>query len=75
MNSHRFPPYFTLNLHVERQMRWHKYRFALRGGFNNISNHKNPTVVNPIIGAPNYLTYYGGEGRHFVVRFRWLGKE
>jgi hypothetical protein len=48
---------------------------ALRGGFNNITNHKNYTIVNNILGGPGFLTYYGSDGRHFVVRIRWLGKE
>lgn len=75
VNSHRFPEYLALNFHAERRFRFRRYRLALRGGFNNITNHKNPTSVSNVIGAPNFLTYYGSEGRHFVFRLRWLGKE
>lgn len=74
VNPRRFPANLALNLHLERRMHLWGYRFALRGGFNNITNHKNPTVVNNILGSPRFLTYYGSEGRHFVFRLRWLGR-
>jgi hypothetical protein len=47
----------------------------VRAGFNNVTNHQNPTTVNNVIDSPHYLTYYGSEGRHLVFRLRWLGKE
>jgi hypothetical protein len=75
VNSYRYPMYFDLNLHLEYRFRFHGARLALRGGFNNLTNHKNYTAVINTVGAPGFLTYYGSDGRHFVVRFRWLGKE
>lgn len=75
VNSWRFPTYFSLNLHLERRFHLRGYRFALRGGFNNITNHQNPNVVNSTVGSPDFLHYYGSEGRHFVFRLRFLGKE
>ncbi len=74
-DSYRYPSYFNLNLHLEWRVHLGKYRFAIRGGLDNLTNHKNPTVVNNIMESPNFLTYYGSEGRHFVARLRWLGKE
>ena len=74
-DSNRFPEYFNLNLHIEWRIHLGKYRFALRGGVNNLTGHKNPTVVNNILESPNFMTFYGSEGRHFVARLRWLGKE
>jgi hypothetical protein len=73
VNSHRLPFYFDLDLHLERRFRLGKHRVALRGGFNNITGHQNPNVVNNVIGASNYLSYYGSQGRHVVFRLRWLG--
>ena len=73
-DAFRFPNYFNLNLHVEWTVRLFGYRFALRGGFNNITDHNNYTVVNNTIGSPHFLQFYGTDGRHFVVRLRWLGK-
>jgi hypothetical protein len=75
VNSYRYPMYFDLNLHLEYRFHFHGARLALRGGFNNLTNHKNYTAVINTVGAPGFLTYYGSDGRHFVVRFRWLGKE
>jgi hypothetical protein len=73
-NSDRFPNYLNLNFHVEWTTHLFGYRFALRGGFNNLTNHNNYTVVNSTLGAPNFGTFYGSDGRHFVLRLRWLGK-
>jgi hypothetical protein len=73
-NSDRFPSYLNLNLHVEWTTHLFGYRFALRGGFNNITNHNNFTVVNNTLGAPNFGTFYGSDRRHFVLRIRWLGR-
>jgi hypothetical protein len=74
VDSHRFPANFDLNLAIERRFVFRGYRFALRGGGNNLTDHRNYTAVNKEIGAPNFLTFYGGEGRHFVLRIRFFGK-
>ena len=74
-NSDRFPEYLNLNLHLEWTTHLFGYRFAVRGGLNNITDHKNYTVVNNVFGSPNFLTFYGSTGRHFVVRLRWLGRQ
>jgi len=73
-DSDRYPRYENLNLHVEWTTHAFGYRFALRGGFNNITNHNNYTVVNSTVGSPNFLLFYGSTGRHFVLRIRWLGR-
>ena len=74
-DSYRLPFYFSLDLHAERLFHLRGYRFALRGGFNNITGHNNPTTVENTIGSPTFLNYYGSQGRHFVFRLRWLGKD
>ena len=75
VNSHRFPGFFELDIHAECRVTLLRKRLAVRAGFNNITNHKNPTAVNGVIGTPTYLKFYGSDGRHFVVRLRALGKE
>jgi hypothetical protein len=75
VSSHRFPAFFELDLHAECRVTLLRKKLAVRAGFNNITNHKNPTAVNGNIGTPNYLKFYGSEGRHFVVRLRVLAKE
>ena len=72
VNSQRYPMFFTLNLHPEWKFTAFGKRWALRGGVNNLTNHQNPTVVQTVPGVPPQ--FFGSEGRHFVVRIRWLGK-
>jgi hypothetical protein len=74
VSSHRYPFNFDLNLGIERTLTIHGYRFALRGGGNNITNHKNPTAVNNVVGSPQYLQFLGDEGRHYVIRVRFFGR-
>jgi len=74
-DSYRFPDYLNLNLDLEWRFHLGKYRFALRGGVDNLTNHRNPTEVNNILESPTFLTYYASEGRHYEARLRWLGKE
>jgi hypothetical protein len=74
-DSYRYPDYFNLNLDLEWRFRLRKYRFAIRGGIDNLTNHRNPTEVNNTLESPNFLTFYASEGRHYEARLRWLGKE
>jgi hypothetical protein len=73
VNSDRYPLNFDLNLAIERMITLRQYRFALRGGIDNLTNQSNPTAVNNVIGTPQYLQFLGAEGRHFVVRIRFFG--
>ena len=75
VNSHRFPPYFELDFHLECRLTLRRKRLALRAGFNNITDHFNPTAVNSTMGAATYLKFYGSDGRHLVFRLRTLGRE
>jgi hypothetical protein len=74
VDSYRYPLNFDLNLAIERMVTLHGYRFALRGGIDNITNQANPTAVNNVTGAPQFLQFLGDEGRHFVVRIRFFGR-
>ena len=71
-DSHRYPLNFDLNVALERVVTLHGYRFALRGGIDNLTNQSNPTAVENTIGAPQYLHFLGQEGRHYVVRIRFF---
>ena len=73
INGQRFPAYFSLDAHIERRLRLGNRLVALRAGFTNVANHQNPTVVNSVIGSPDFLRFYGSPGRHVVFRLRWLG--
>jgi len=72
VNARRMPVNFGLNVHLERKFRLGRYRFAIRAGVNNVANAMNPSGVNNVIDSPNFLHYYGKEGRHAVFRLRWL---
>ena len=74
VDSFRYPSNFDFNLAIERRFVFRGYRFAIRGGANNLMAHRNPTAVNNVIGAPHFMTFYGYEGRHFVLRIRFFGK-
>jgi len=73
--SHRFPEYFALDLQLEKRFHLFGYFWALRGGFNNITGHSNPYVVNSDINSPQFLTFSAFEGRAFTSRIRLLGKK
>jgi hypothetical protein len=75
VDDHRFHDFFELNFFVERQMTVRGYRIALRGGFNNITGHSNPNVVDNVVGGPTYLQQYGGQSRALNFRLRYLGRQ
>lgn len=74
VDGQRYPSTFDLNLHIERRFAFRGYRLALRLGANNLTGHRNPTAVNNVVGAPEFGSFYGDEGRHFVARVRFLGR-
>jgi hypothetical protein len=74
VDSYHYPVNFNLNLAIERMLTLRGYRFALRGGVDNLTNQANPTAVNNVTGVPQYLKFFGEEGRHFVVRIRFFGR-
>lgn len=74
-NDRRFPAYFSINLHAEKKLRLWGYLWALRAGYNNLTNHGNPNVVNNNIDSPFFLAYGGGQRRATNVRLRFLGRK
>lgn len=74
VDGSRYPSNFDLNLHIERRFVFRGYRFAIRVGANNLTDHANPTAVNNITGSPQFRQFYGDEGRHLVLRIRMFGR-
>ena len=74
VDSYRYPVNFDLNVALERMVTLRGYRFALRGGVDNLTDRANATSVNNAIGAPQFMQFLGDEGRHFVVRIRFFGR-
>jgi hypothetical protein len=71
-NSQRFPAYFTLNLQLEKRFHAFGHYLAIRAGFDNITGHQNPTVVNNDINSSQFLTFSNSTGRAFTTRIRLL---
>jgi hypothetical protein len=73
--SRRFPTYFTLNLHLEKRFDFYGYHWAIRGGFDNITDRHNWLFVNNDINSPQFLVFSGWQGRAFTARIRFLGRK
>jgi hypothetical protein len=71
----RFPTYFTLNLFLEKRFHFLGYFWAVRGGFNNITNRGNPGYVNNDIDSGGFLTFGGFSHRAFTTRIRLLERK
>jgi outer membrane receptor protein involved in Fe transport len=71
----RFPAYFTLNTHLEKRFHAFGFYWAVRGGFDNVTAHKNYGFVNNNVDSPQFLTLSGFTGRSFTGRIRILGRK
>jgi hypothetical protein len=71
----RFPQYFSLDLQLERRIHLFGFMWALRAGFNDITNRSNPSAVNKNVDSPDFLTYSGIQGRALTARVRLLGRK
>ncbi len=74
--SFRLPIYYTLNLQLEKRFHLFGRYWALRGGFDNITNHANVNLANGILDASHPSpTFIDGDGRAFTGRLRYLGRQ
>jgi hypothetical protein len=72
----RLPAYYTINLQFEKRFHLFKRYWALRGGFDNVTNHANVQLANGVIDAAHPApTFIDGNGRAFTARIRFLGKD
>ena len=71
----RFPAFFVLNPHIEKRFHAFGYYWALRGGFDDITNRYNYGYVNNNVQSPEFLAYSSYSGRAFTARIRLLGKK
>jgi hypothetical protein len=71
----RFPDFASLNLHVEKRFRAFGYEWALRAGFNNITNRQDPLVVDNNIDSPTFGAFSNFNRRAFTGRIRFLGRK
>jgi TonB dependent receptor len=73
--AYRFPTYIALNFHLEKRFHAAGFYWALRGGFDNITNRQNPFTVNNDINSPQFLTFSNFDRRAFTARIRFLGRK
>jgi hypothetical protein len=73
--SRRFPEWFSLNLHLEKRFHAFGFYWAIRGGYDNITDHKNALFVNGFIDSPQFLTFSAIDRRSFTTRIRFLGRK
>ncbi len=71
----RFPDYASLNLHVEKRFHLFGFEWALRAGFNNITNRQDPIIVDNNIDSPTFGAFGDFEHRAFTGRIRFLGRK
>ncbi|MGH9736771.1 MAG: TonB-dependent receptor [Candidatus Acidiferrales bacterium] len=71
----RFPDFASLNLQVEKRFHLFGCEWALRAGFNNITDRGNPLTVENNIDAPNFGVFGEFQRRAFTGRIRFLGRK
>jgi hypothetical protein len=72
----RFPTYYTVNLEFEKRIHLFGRYWAIRAGFDNVTNHPDPLLSNGIINPPAQPVpiFIDGNGRALDGRIRYLGK-
>jgi hypothetical protein len=73
--ARRFPTFFSLNLHLERRFRLLGFEWALRAGFDDITNHQNPFAVDNNVDSSHFLTFSAIQDRALTARIRLLGRK
>jgi hypothetical protein len=75
-STYRLPTYYTVNLQFEKRFHLFGRYWALRGGFDNVTNHANAALANGIIDAVHPApTFIDANGRAFTGRIRYLGRQ
>ncbi|HMD99748.1 MAG TPA: TonB-dependent receptor [Terriglobia bacterium] len=74
-DSRRFPGYFSLNLALERRIELFGFQWAVRAGFDDITNRHNPFAVDNNIDSPHFLQYSSVDGRALTGLIRLLGRK
>jgi Carboxypeptidase regulatory-like domain len=72
----RLPTYYTINLQFEKRFHLFGRYWALRGGFDNVTNHGNAALANGVLDSAHpYPTFIDYNSRAFTSRIRYLGKD
>jgi hypothetical protein len=75
--TYRLPTYYTLNVQFEKRVHLFGRYWAVRAGFDNITNHANAALANGVIDPPTQPVpiFIDGNGRGFTGRIRYLGRQ
>jgi len=73
--SRRFPPYFSLDVSLERRFTFFGFQWAVRAGVDNITHRANYSFVDSNVNSPNFLAFSGAPGRSLIARVRLLGRK
>ena len=72
----RLPTYYSVNLQFEKRIHLFGRYWAVRGGFDNVTNHANVNLANSIIDTAHPVpTFIDGNGRALDGRVRYLGRQ
>jgi hypothetical protein len=73
----RLPTYYTVNLEFEKRIHLFGRYWAVRAGFDNVTNHADALLSNGIINPPTQPVpiFIDGNGRALDGRIRYLGKQ
>ncbi|MGA8213243.1 MAG: carboxypeptidase regulatory-like domain-containing protein [Candidatus Sulfotelmatobacter sp.] len=72
----RLPTYYSINLQFEKRFHLFRRYWALRGGFDNVTNHANAQLANSVIDPTHPSpTFIDGNGRAFNSRIQYLGRQ
>src|SRR5258708_22855126 len=71
-HTHRFPDFLTLSPAIERKFGFRGFRWALRLGVDNVTDRRNPTVVDNDENSPTFLRFFGSNHRTFNRRVGFL---
>lgn len=73
--SQRFPNYLSFSPGLEWRFHFRGSYFGLRGVIENITDNRNPLVVNNVVDSPQYGTFSESEGRAVTARIRLIGSK
>jgi TonB dependent receptor/Carboxypeptidase regulatory-like domain len=74
-NRKRFPDFWQVDIHIEKQFLFRGYQWALRGGFNDITGSLDPFLVDNNIDSPTFGKFTGLQHRAFTGRIRFIGRK
>jgi len=72
----RLPTYYSVNLQFEKRLHLFGRYWALRGGFDNVTNHANVSLASGVLDMTHpFPTFIDGNGRALEARIRYLGRQ